>query len=81
MNNSMFKLNQVTTRGYVYTQAFLTERLIRPLKKNKGLGSIELVVLIMVLVGLALLFKTKITEFLTTLTGQLNAADINNKVK
>lgn len=48
---------------------------------NKGLGSIELIVLIMVLVGLALLFKDKIQDFLGNLTNQLDAADIMNDAK
>lgn len=48
---------------------------------NKGLGSIELIVLIMVLVGLALLFKDKIQAFLGNLTSQLDAADIMNDAK
>lgn len=48
---------------------------------NKGLGSIELIVLIMVLVGLALLFKDKIQAFLGNLTNQLDAADIMNDAK
>lgn len=48
---------------------------------NKGLGSIELIVLIMVLVGLALLFKDKIQAFLGNLTNELNASDIMNDAK
>lgn len=48
------------------------------IKDESGLGTIELVVLILVLIGLAVIFKDKITSFLTTLLGKFNSETTYN---
>lgn len=83
--NRLFKLNKLVKeqmqKASSYMSSLFYYRVRNRLALNKGLGSIELIVLIMVLVGLALLFKEKISDFLGELTKQMNATDIMNKTK
>lgn len=43
------------------------------MKDESGLGTIELVLLVIILVGLAILFKGSIVKFFTDLTAGFNA--------
>lgn len=43
------------------------------LDDESGLGTIELVLLVLVLAGLAIAFKSKIHDFMTDLTNQFDA--------
>jgi Flp pilus assembly pilin Flp len=51
------------------------------MKDESGLGTIELVLLVIILVGLAVLFKTKIGEFFTGITSGLNPVDTVKDLK
>lgn len=83
--NRLFELRKMAVsamqRAGSNLSSFFCYKVKNRLALNKGLGSIELIVLIMVLVGLALLFKDKITAFLGELTSQMNASEIMNKTK
>lgn len=46
---------------------------------ESGLGTIELVLLVLVLAGLAIAFKSKISGFLNDLTKQFNASEFDVK--
>lgn len=50
-----------------YLQTFLED--------ESGLGTIELVLLVLVLAGLAIAFKSKIHDFMTDLTNQFDAGN------
>ncbi|SHK19597.1 Putative Flagellin, Flp1-like, domain [Clostridium cavendishii DSM 21758] len=43
----------------------------RLVKEEEGMGTVELVLIIVVLVALVLLFKTKIVEFVTSILGKI----------
>lgn len=45
--------------------------------KNDGFGTIELVILIAILVGLALLFKTFVVDYTTGLMDDIKNIEIN----
>lgn len=36
------------------------------MKNNKGMGTVEIILIIVVLIGLVLIFKTQITELVTS---------------
>lgn len=42
----------------------------------RGLGTVELVVLVVVLIGLALLFRTQITEIMTDILDNIDTENI-----
>ncbi|SCZ77091.1 Flp1 family type IVb pilin [Acidaminobacter hydrogenoformans] len=46
------------------------------LKNCRGLGTVELVVLVVVLIGLALLFRTQITEIMTGILDNIDTENI-----
>lgn len=48
---------------------------------ESGLGTIELVLLVLILAGLAILFKGKIVTFLGTLTGKFTETTFDTTVK
>lgn len=50
------------------------------MKDESGLGTIELVLLIIILVGLAILFKSSIVKFFTALTAGFDAGTALEKV-
>lgn len=43
---------------------------------TRGLGTVELVVLVVVLIGLALLFRTQITEIMTSILDNIDTENI-----
>ncbi|MZQ96949.1 MAG: hypothetical protein GT601_04655 [Acidaminobacter sp.] len=43
---------------------------------TRGLGTVELVVLVVVLIGLALLFRTQITEIMTNILDNIDTENI-----
>lgn len=43
---------------------------------DRGLGTVELVVLVVVLIGLALLFRTQITEIMTDILDNIDTENI-----
>jgi hypothetical protein len=47
--------------------------------KNKGFGTIELVILIAILVGVALLFKTFIVDYAVGLMDDIQSVEIDIK--
>ncbi|MCT4563486.1 MAG: hypothetical protein N4A68_04130 [Maledivibacter sp.] len=47
------------------------------LKEEDGLGTVEIVLLIAVLVGLALLFKNQIVGFVSNILGNINGNEID----
>lgn len=47
---------------------------------ESGLGTIELVLLVLILAGMAIAFKGKITDFLKTLTGKFTESTFNTSV-
>ncbi len=51
------------------------------MKDESGLGTIELVLLVIILVGLAILFKGSIVKFFTDLTVGFNAKTALDNVK
>jgi len=50
----------------------LIERVNFAVKDSRGLGTVELVVLVVVLIGLALLFRTQITELMTDILDNID---------
>ena len=48
----------------------LKGRILEALKDEEGLGTIEIAIIIIILIGLALLFKGTITTFLESLLSQ-----------
>lgn len=67
---------------------FVGELLRRFIKEEDGLGTVEIVVIIAVLVGIALIFRDAIIKFVTdimrsvfsdeTITNDINAGNIRN---
>ncbi|SKC37798.1 Flp1 family type IVb pilin [Maledivibacter halophilus] len=49
------------------------------LKKEDGLGTVEIVLLVAILVGLALIFKEAIVEFLQSILGNIEGVNIDPK--
>lgn len=54
----------------------LYSRVSDALKNCQGLGTVELVVLVVVLIGLALLFRTQITEIMTGILDNIDTENI-----
>ncbi|MDK9709694.1 Flp1 family type IVb pilin [Acidaminobacter sp.] len=52
------------------------ERLQMAVMDTRGLGTVELVVLVVVLIGLALLFRTQITEIMTNILDNIDTENI-----
>jgi hypothetical protein len=52
------------------------ERIRIAVKETRGLGTVELVVLVVVLIGLALLFRTQITEIMTGILDNIDTENI-----
>ena len=42
------------------------KKVIKRLSNNKGMGTVEIILIIVVLIGLVLIFKTQITELVQT---------------
>lgn len=51
-------------------------RLYEALTNSRGLGTVELVVLVVVLIGLALLFRTQITQIITGILDNIDTENI-----
>jgi hypothetical protein len=51
-------------------------RLSEALTNSRGLGTVELVVLVVVLIGLALLFRTQITQIVTGILDNIDTENI-----
>ena len=49
------------------------ERIMDGLRREEGLGTVEIAVIIIVLIGLALLFRTKIEAVLNTVFNNINS--------
>lgn len=43
------------------------------MKNNKGMGTVEIILIIVVLIGLVLIFKTQITELAKTIFDKITA--------
>lgn len=56
---------------------FFILRQISTLKKEEGLGTIEMVILIAILVGLAILFKGFIFDFFGSMTENIKQPDFS----
>lgn len=54
----------------------LVNQIRRVLYEEKGLGTVELVVLVVVLIGLALLFRTQITNIMTEILDNIDTETI-----
>lgn len=54
----------------------LVNQVRRVLYEEKGLGTVELVVLVVVLIGLALLFRTQITNIMTEILDNIDTETI-----
>lgn len=52
------------------------EKLRYAVMNTRGLGTVELVVLVVVLIGLALLFRTQITEIMTSILDNIDTETI-----
>jgi len=52
------------------------EKLRYAVMNTHGLGTVELVVLVVVLIGLALLFRTQITEIMTSILDNIDTETI-----
>ncbi|MGV8146185.1 MAG: Flp1 family type IVb pilin [Alkaliphilus sp.] len=52
-------------------------RIKKILKKEDGLGTVEIVLLIAILVGLALIFRTAIVEFVKTILESITGITID----
>lgn len=52
------------------------ERIRFAVMDTRGLGTVELVVLVVVLIGLALLFRTQITEIMTSILDNIDTENI-----
>lgn len=52
----------------------------RFMKDESGLGTVELVLLILILAGIAILFKDKLYKFFTSLTSRMNAANFDTEI-
>lgn len=51
-------------------------------KNNKGMGTVEVVIIVAVLVGVALIFREAIFSFVNDIIGSIfNDSDIVNKLK
>ena len=51
-------------------------------KSNKGMGTVEVVIIVAVLVGVALIFREAIFSFVNDIIGSIfNDSDIVNKLK
>lgn len=59
----------------------MNTRLNRFIKDESGLGTVELVLLILILVGLAVLFKKNIGTFFNSLVEGLNAENTLKDIK
>lgn len=59
----------------------MKENLKAFIEDESGLGTVELVLLILILAGLAIVFKGKISAFFTDLTAGLKASDMLEDVK
>ena len=53
-------------------------RMAEALQDEKGMGTIEIAIIIIVLIGLALLFRTKIEAFLESIFGEMIAPAVSN---
>lgn len=62
-------------KGYLIKEQ-LIGRLVRLWDDESGMGVIEIVVIIIVLIGLALLFRTRIETFLDKLFGEINQVQL-----
>lgn len=52
----------------------------RFLKEEDGLGTVEIVIIIAVLVAIALIFRRAIFEFVSNLIGKIFSSDIEDEV-
>lgn len=59
----------------------MKENLKAFIEDESGLGTVELVLLILILAGLAIVFKGKISAFFNNLTAGLDADNMLNGVK
>jgi len=57
----------------------LSEKLAAPWKREEGMGTVEIVIIIAVLVGLALIFRDAIIDFATGVMSALFANDQLNQ--
>lgn len=55
---------------------FIVNKARRIISEEKGLGTVELVVLVVVLIGLALLFRTQITSIMTEILDNIDTETI-----
>ncbi len=64
-------------KGLCFKMLLLKERvvsgLVSKLKENEGAGVIEVAVIILILIGLSLIFKDKVTELLDSIFGNINS--------
>ena len=49
-------------------------------KEEDGLGTVEIVIIVAILVGIALIFRTAIIDFVKGILGQIFNSDIKDKV-
>lgn len=49
----------------------------RIIKREEGLGTVEMVVILAVLVGIALIFREYLFDFITDITGNIFGSELN----
>ncbi len=61
-------MNEILIKTYVKSKCFL-DKLIQ---SEEGMGMVELALIIIILIGLALIFKTEIEKFMTKIFEEFN---------
>ncbi len=54
--------------------------IVRFMKDESGLGTVELVLLILILAGLAILFKSRLLSFFDNITGRMTGGNFDTEV-
>ena len=62
--------------NYYVRAVIMKERMMEELRKEDGLGTVEIAIIIIVLIGLALMFRTKIMDYLGKVFDTINNQDI-----